>query len=225
MDVYPSSKGGLNQNIQVLLALILVIFLSPILLIISLLVKISSPGSILFKQKRMGLYGKLFTIYKFRTMKENTFGSDFTASNDERITKIGFYLRIYKLDELPQLWNILNKTMSFVGPRPEVPKYVNSDLSIWKDILSVRPGLTNPIMFEFINEQSFLKTIIKDREKFYEKFLLPYKLKIQLDYIKRRTWIYDLKIIFITILLILFPSLSKKPSIEKIKKTLSSINK
>ena len=106
--------------------------------------------------------------------------------------------------------------MSFVGPRPEVKKYVNYDLKIWKKILSVRPGLTNPVMFELINEQSFLEKI-KNKEIFYEKFLLPYKLKIQLEYLNRRTWLYDLKIIFLTIFLILFPTLSKKPSIEKIK--------
>ncbi len=215
MDIDAPSPG-LNQNLQVLFALIIIIFLSPILLIISLLVSMSSPGPILFRQKRIGLNGSVFTIYKFRTMKQNNIGSDITASNDQRITKLGNYLRILKLDELPQLWNIVNKTMSFVGPRPEVKKYVNYDLTIWKKILSVRPGLTNPVMFELINEQSFLKKI-KNKEIFYEKFLLPYKLKIQLEYLNRRTWLSDLKIIFLTIFLILFPTLSKKPSIEKIK--------
>ena len=113
MDIDAPSQG-LNQNLQVLFALILIIFLTPILLIISLLVSFSSPGPILFRQKRIGLNGSVFTIYKFRTMKQNNIGSDITASNDQRITKVGNYLRILKLDELPQLWNIINKTMSFV---------------------------------------------------------------------------------------------------------------
>ena len=161
-----------------------------------MLVSFSSPGPILFRQKRIGLNGVFLLYINFELSEtKNNIGSDITASNDQRITKVGNYLRILKLDELPQLWNIINKTMSFVGPRPEVKKYVNYDLKIWKKILSVRPGLTNPVMFELINEQSFLEKI-KNKEIFYEKFLLPYKLKIQLEYLNRRTWLYDLKIIF-----------------------------
>ena len=215
------SKNGLNQNLQSLIALISLIIFSPLFVIISLLIKFSSKGPIFFKQERIGRYGKPFIIYKFRTMRTDIKGPDFTSSNDKRITKIGKYLRKFKLDELPQLWNIINSSMSFVGPRPEVKKYINLELSIWQDVLSVRPGLTDPIMIELRNEQDLLSEIKDDKELFYLNYLLPYKLNGQAKYIKERSYYSDLKMIFITILLVLKPSISKAPSLEKIKKITS----
>ena len=214
---YFNPPSGLNQNIQSLSALILLIILFPIFIFIGLLIKISSDGPIIFKQKRVGLHGKIFTLYKFRTMKQYNHGSKITEVKDKRITKIGHYLRIFKLDEIPQLWNIFNKTMSFVGPRPEVEKYVDLNYKIWNNVLSVRPGLTDPVMFELRNEQDLLAEISEDKELFYTNHLLPHKLKIQFDYIKKRSWLSDIKIIFLTIFLTIFPWFTKTPTINKIK--------
>ncbi len=214
-----SPPNGLDQNIQSFIAFFMLVFFLPLFIIIACLIKLTSSGPVFFKQKRVGKNGKIFIIYKFRTMKVNNIGSKITASDDSRITKIGSYLRILKLDELPQLWNIFNKTMSFVGPRPEVEQYVDFKLPIWHKILSVRPGLTDPIMIQFRNEETLLDQVKGNREFFYKEYLLPYKLKGQLNYLKKRSWISDIKIIFITIFLTLMPSLSKSPTIEKIMKS------
>ena len=211
-------SNGLNQNLQSFIALIGLILFYPIMLLIAFLLKVTSQGSILFKQERLGRFGKPFIIYKFRTMRPHVNGSKFTYTEDKRITKIGGFLRKYKLDEIPQLWNILNHSMSFVGPRPEVKQYINLELSIWQDVLSVRPGLTDPITIELRNEQELLSQVKTNKESFYVNCLLPYKLKGQLKYIKERSWLSDLKIIFLTILSVLNPSISKTPSLEKIKK-------
>ena len=151
-------------------------------------------------------------------MYEKSSGLRITNSNDKRITPIGYFLRKSKIDELPQLYNIANKTMSFVGPRPEVYEYVDLSNDIWMEVLSVRPGLTDPIMLNFRNEQELLDQCDKDKELFYINKILPYKLKISLSYIRRRSWITDLRIILYTIIIIFLPSLSTYPTKEKFEK-------
>ena len=177
-------------------AVLLVVF-APVLAVIAVCVKRDSTGSILFRQQRVGRFGTPFDIYKVRTMVENQDnpGPQVTSGSDPRITNSGRFLRRYKLDELPQLFNILKGDMSFVGPRPEVPKYV----SHWSEqdrqqILSVRPGMTDPATIKFRDEEEILKSA-DDPERYYIETILPEKLALYRAYIADRTFIGDLGII------------------------------
>ena len=166
----------------------------PILLLISLLVKIDSKGPILFKQKRIGINGKPFILYKFRTMILNAelIGPEITKNNDNRITKFGNFLRKYKLDELPQLINILKLEMSFVGPRPEVWKYKDLFKGKYKKILDYVPGLFGPSQVAHRNESEFYPTD-EDIESLYIKYLFPIKAEKDLFYFKSANCIKDIK--------------------------------
>lgn len=175
--------------------LILIISLSVILLIFQ-------GRPILYQQIRVGKNKKKFNIYKFRTMEINKDKEmDFTG---KRITKIGEYLRKYKLDEVPQIINILKNEMSIVGPRPEIVSYVKkSDQKKWNEILKFKPGLTDLASIEFRNEEKLLKKS-KNPQKLYLNKILPKKLNLNIKYIKHKNTLYDLKIIFKTISAVLF---------------------
>jgi len=182
------------------LALIGLIILSPLLGIIALLIKLQDGGSVFFKQTRVGQNGKLFQIYKFRTMVENAdkMGPPITGGEDPRITKIGKFLRKYKLDELPQLINVLKGEMSFVGPRPEVPKYVKLFEEEYREILKVKPGITDYAAIEFVNEEEILKGA-DNVEKVYIEKVLPRKIEYYKRYLKEISFSTDLKIILKTL--------------------------
>ena len=170
----------------------------PFFILLSILIKIDSKGPIFFTQIRVGKNNKDFLLLKFRTMKvaqENS--SLITIGNDNRITNIGNILRKYKLDELPQLINILKGEMSVVGPRPEVRKYVDMYSSSQLEVLSVKPGLTDPSSIKFSNESELLGTAANP-EKYYTETLMPLKIEISLNYVRTQTFIGDLKIIFQT---------------------------
>lgn len=179
-----------------------IIVVCPIILLCGILVRISSPGPILFHQERIGRHGKPFNLIKFRTMYTKELDSNdpqITIGNDRRITPIGFYLRAWKLDELPQLWNVLIGDMSIVGPRPEVPRYVaNYSQSQRKLILSVRPGITDPSSIYFRHESDILAKSA-DPEKYYLDVILPQKLEISARYIANRTIFSDFLVILKTI--------------------------
>ncbi|MCD4747364.1 MAG: sugar transferase [Bacteroidales bacterium] len=180
------------------------ILFSPLFLIFSILITIDSKGEIFFKQIRVGKNNKDFYLYKFRSMCNNAYkqGLLTVGLKDDRITYIGRFLRKYKLDELPQLLNIIRGDMSFVGPRPEVRKYVELYNDKQKKVLSVKPGLTDFASIEFINENEILgKTF--NPEKVYIKEIMPAKLELNLKYIAEKNFATDLKIIFKTILKIL----------------------
>ena len=153
------------------------IVLSPVFLLVGLAVKTTSPGSILFQQKRMGRFGQSFTIYKFRSMCAQKSGNEcqVTAGGDTRITPFGGFLRRTKLDELPQLLNVLRGEMSFVGPRPEVPEFAELFPMEYAHILSVRPGITHPATLAFRREEEILAGADDPREFYIEK-LMPEKL-------------------------------------------------
>ncbi|PNQ73024.1 glycosyl transferase [Hanstruepera neustonica] len=181
----------------------LILFL-PLLLIIAFLIKLESQGPIFFRQSRVGKNNRDFKIFKFRTM---FIGSDkkglLTVGNrDPRVTKVGYFLRKYKLDELPQLINVLLGNMSFVGPRPEVRHYVNfyseSDLKI----LSVKPGITDYASIHFRNEVELLRES-ENPEKFYIEHILPDKIALNKKYIEQNSLLTDIKIIFKTLLTII----------------------
>ncbi|WP_297432216.1 sugar transferase [uncultured Cetobacterium sp.] len=176
-----------------------ILFLLPFFIIVSVLIKLDSPGDIIFKQTRVTKDGKEFKIFKFRTMRPDTEKQgQITIGADNRITSVGNFLRKTKLDELPQLFNIVMGDMSFVGPRPEVPKYVAMYNKNQKEILNVRAGITDYASIYFSNESEILGKQ-KDPEKFYIEKIMPYKIELNKKYIKEAGLITDIKIIFLTI--------------------------
>lgn len=179
------------------------ILLSPIFLIISLLIALSSKGGVFYKQTRVGKDNIDFKVYKFRSMIVDadkkgllSIGKD---GRDPRITKIGYILRKYKLDELPQLINVLKGDMSLVGPRPEVRKYVDLYDDNQKEILKVKPGITDIASITFRNENDLLSQN-PNPERYYIQEIMPKKISLSLEYVKTRTLIKDIKLIFKTIL-------------------------
>lgn len=175
------------------------IFASPILGAIAIAVRLDSSGPALFKQDRVGKNGKIFQIHKFRTMRGGMVGPQISSADDPRITRVGAALRHTKLDELPQLWDVLRGTMSFVGPRPEVPKYVAMWSALDRNIiLSVRPGITDPASIEMRNEGDDLATA-SDPEKYYVHVLLPRKTELYADYVRTRSNVGDLMILARTV--------------------------
>ena len=180
------------------------IFLFPLLIIIALLIKIESKGPVFYLQKRVGKHNKDFKIFKFRTM---FIGSDkkgllTLGDKDPRVTKTGYILRKYKLDEFPQLINVLIGNMSFVGPRPEVRKYINYYTKEDLMILSVKPGITDYASIEFRDEAELLKAT-NNPEKLYLESILPQKIALNKKYINSKNLLIDLNIIFKTILTII----------------------
>ena len=176
------------------------IFITPILLIIIILMLLTSKGPILYKQIRVGKNNKDFKILKFRTMYVNAdrLGLLTIGGKDPRVTKIGYYLRKFKLDELPQVVNVFWGDMSFVGPRPEVRKYVNLYNQEQMQVFKIRPGITDLASIEFRNESEFLSNQ-EDPDNYYINVIMPKKLQINLDYLKDRTLIKDIGIILKTL--------------------------
>jgi lipopolysaccharide/colanic/teichoic acid biosynthesis glycosyltransferase len=176
------------------------IVLLPLFIIIAILIKLNDKGPIFYKQKRIGQNFKPFELLKFRTMVVNAdkIGPAVTKDGDPRITKIGKFLRKTKLDELPQLWNVIRGDMSIVGPRPEVEKYIQYYENDYKEILKVRPGITDYATIKFRNEEEILSKY-DDTESAYIKYVLPEKIKLYKTYIKEISFFTDLKIIFWTL--------------------------
>lgn len=156
-------------------------------------------GPTLFKQKRIGRFGKQFTMIKFRTMNVNHNGSSISVKGDCRITPFGSYLRKYKLDELPKLWNVLKGDMSFVGPRPDVPGYADNLIGEERKILELRPGITGPASLKYASEEEIL-TNVADPIKYNDEVIYPDKVRINLEYLKTQSFWGDIKIIFYTII-------------------------
>lgn len=176
------------------------IILSPILIPIALWVGLSSKGGVFYTQIRVGKNNKDFKLYKFRSMRVNSDkqGLLTVGSKDNRITKAGYFIRKYKIDELPQLLNVLKGDMSFVGPRPEVRRYVEMYNEEQKQVLKVRPGITDPASIKYRNENDLLSKA-EDPEQYYITNIMPDKLRINIDYINKRTFLKDIKIIIQTI--------------------------
>jgi len=197
-------KKFLKRIFDFTAALIGLVFLFPLFLLIGILIKFEDKGSVFFKQIRVGQNGKLFKIIKFRTMVENAekLGPKITSHGDRRVTKIGKILRKYKLDEFPQLINVLKGDMSLVGPRPEVPEYVKLYKDNYKVILKVKPGITDYASLEYKNESEVLGEH-KETEKMYIQKLLPKKLELAKKYTEELSFSTDLKLIFKTLFNIL----------------------
>ena len=176
------------------------VFLSWLFVIVALWVGLSSKGGVFYCQRRVGRFGKDFILWKFRSMRVNsdTKGLLTVGGRDSRITSAGVFIRKYKLDELPQLFNVLKGDMSFVGPRPEVRKYVDLYTEEQMRVLSVRPGITSPASIKYRNENDILARE-NDPEKYYIDVIMQDKLAIELDYIDHQSMITDIKLIFQTI--------------------------
>jgi lipopolysaccharide/colanic/teichoic acid biosynthesis glycosyltransferase len=177
------------------------VVLAPVFAVVSVLIRFDSPGPTFFRQERVGRYGRVFRIHKFRTMRHRPQGGgpSITVGADVRVTKLGAFLRRYKIDELPQLIDVFMGSMSLVGPRPEVPEYAahypDGDREI---VLSVRPGITDLASLEFSDESSLLAGAA-DPQRFYIEEVLPMKIKYYREYVGSRTMIGDVRIILATI--------------------------
>ncbi len=180
--------------------------MSPLFALVALLIKLDSRGPVFLRQERIGKNFKPFFIYKFRTMVKDAHkkGLQITAGGDNRITRVGRVLRKTKIDELPQLINVLKGEMSLVGPRPEVRKYVEFYKNDYIEILMVRPGITDYASILYRDEESVLKNK-EDPEDYYKNILLPKKIKLAKEYIKNYSFSCDLKLIFLTIVKIILP--------------------
>jgi lipopolysaccharide/colanic/teichoic acid biosynthesis glycosyltransferase len=185
--------------LDVSVSLLGLILLSPVLLLAALVVKCSSPGPVLYRARRVGKDGRLFDLYKFRSMVADAdeCGPKITGSGDPRVTRIGRILRRTKIDELPQLFNTLTGDMSLVGPRPEDPGYVRSYSPEQRQVLRVKPGITSAATVLHRHEEQML--VGSDWEEKYRTEILPAKLRIELDYLSRRTLSQDLLILAQTV--------------------------
>ena len=206
---------GIPPVIQKTVSLAGLVAAAPVLGATAAVIRATSNGPALFRQQRMGKDGRPFTLYKFRTMAELNHGPGVTAGGDKRITKIGKLLRKTKLDELPELWNVVKGDMALVGPRPEVLDYVELDDPLWKAALQVSPGI--PVTIKLRNEEELLAKAEGKAEDFYREMLLPYKLKGYIEYAQSQTWTDDLKTLVKTAVVVLVPTLAKNPSLEDLE--------
>ena len=190
----------LKRFFDLILSFIGLLIIVPILFLITILIKISSSGPVFYKQVRVGKNNKDFKIFKFRTMHVNAHkkGLLTVGGRDPRVTSIGYYLRKFKLDELPQLINVFKGDMSFVGPRPEVRQFVNLYSEIQMKVLNVKPGITDLASIEFRNENEILSKE-EDPNQYYFDYIMPKKLEINLKYINQRNLLKDFVVIIKTI--------------------------
>ncbi len=205
--------GGLPRSVQLLGAAGALVLFSPLMLLAAVAVRVTSPGPVLFRQRRVGLGGQPFEILKFRTMRSEvggapTRGPMVTEAGDRRITTVGRWLRATKCDELPQLINVLRGEMDLVGPRPEVERYVDLDDPRWQEVLAMRPGITDPVAITLRDEEGVLRAARRNGENpedFYRQQLLPKKLEGYLAYGRRRSGLTDLGTLLATLVAVLRP--------------------
>ena len=214
---------GLKWLFDKLISLIGLISLSPLLLIVALLIKWKMPGPILFCQPRVGRYGRIFTVYKFRTMtvkaeasvaSRNSEATSIASQEQSRITPLGEKLRRYKLDELPELWNVLKGDMSFVGPRPDVPGYADQLQGEDREVLLLRPGITGPASLKYRNEEDILEAVdealqkgrsglpmgITTVQEYNDNVIYPDKVRLNRYYLHHYSFIKDIQMIVCTVL-------------------------
>lgn len=200
-------RGRLKRGFDILVVLAALPLLLPLLVILGLCVLLASGPPVLFIQERVGMDGQLFRLLKFRTMRsDGGLGLPITSRGDARVTPLGRLMRAAKLDELPQLINVLLGDMSLVGPRPEVPRYVAAYTPEQRRVLVTRPGLTDPATLLYRNEEDLLDALEEEkRERYYVDHILPSKLRLNLDYLDRAGFWYDLALLVRTLKVIVFP--------------------
>ncbi len=183
-----------------LMALIGLLLLWPVLAFVAVLILVKMPGGpVIFRQKRVGRNGRLFTMYKFRSMTVGHGGSSVSVAGESRITPLGAKLRRYKLDELPELWNVLIGDMSFVGPRPDVPGYADQLKGDDREVLMLRPGITGPASLKYRDEEELLARQ-SDPQQYNDEVIFPDKVRINLYYLNHYSFIKDIQMIFCTVL-------------------------
>jgi lipopolysaccharide/colanic/teichoic acid biosynthesis glycosyltransferase len=186
-----------RQSIERLLAAAALAVCSPVLLAAALCTIAESGWPVLFRQTRIGRNLKPFTLYKLRSMRAGSMGAGITSRGDPRVTRVGAFLRKYKLDELPQLWNVVAGHMNLIGPRPEVPAYVNPDDRLWRTVLSQRPGLTDLSSLVYRNEEELLAESV-DPDRTYREEILPRKLALSAQYLQTRGFASDCRLLLLT---------------------------
>ena len=185
----------MKRAFDVAVAGLVLLLLWPVMVLIAVLIRATSPGPAFFRQERVGLHGELFRIHKFRTLRTGPAGTMISPTGDPRITRVGAVLRRTKLDELPQLLDVLAGTMSLVGPRPEVPAYAALWPAEYRDvILSVRPGITDPASVAFRDEPERLAAVA-DPEAYYVSVLLPEKARMYAEYVRGQSFLGDLVVL------------------------------
>ncbi|HET9794566.1 MAG TPA: sugar transferase [Thermoanaerobaculia bacterium] len=206
---------GLPRAVEVAAALAGLAVAAPFLLIAGAAIFLTTGKSPIFRQQRVGRSGRLFTLVKLRTMRTSA-GAAVTARGDARVTRVGRLLRRTKIDELPELWNVLAGDMAFVGPRPEVPRYFDAADPRWRAILGARPGLTDPVTLRLRDEEELLAGVAGDREAFYRAHLQPWKLRRYAAYLEQRSWRSDLAVLRDTARAVLRPSSARPPTLDDI---------
>jgi lipopolysaccharide/colanic/teichoic acid biosynthesis glycosyltransferase len=205
----------LTRVLDIAVSALGLLVLLPVLAILTIAIMIENPGPALFRQVRIGRKGRPFRICKLRSMRTDGSGTRITAARDSRITRVGRFLRTYKLDELPQLWNVLRGDMSLVGPRPEVPAFVDLRDPLWREVLEVRPGITDLASLVYRSEETLLAQAA-DPEEHYRRVLLPSKLSLSVRYLRRRSWLTDLKVLALTVTTVAFPEAFEPTRIERV---------
>jgi len=183
---------------KVISALSLII-LFPLMIILGIMVTFSSAGPVIFKQQRVGKNGRLFNIFKFRTMYHHISKNSFSIKGDPRITPVGSFLRKWKMDELPELWNVLKGDMSLVGPRPYIPEMASRLTENEKKVLKFKPGMTGPASLKYINEEEILADV-EDPVRYNNEVIFPDKVKINLDYFDNWNFGKDIRILWYTLI-------------------------
>jgi lipopolysaccharide/colanic/teichoic acid biosynthesis glycosyltransferase len=209
-------SGGMPRAMEGAIALALLVIAFPFIAVSALAIVLSSGWPVIFTQPRVGQNGRTFTLYKLRTMRRSKDGLEITAHDDCRLTAVGKVLRNTKIDELPELWNVVNGDMSLVGPRPEVPRYVDMENALWRRVLKVKPGITDPVTLRLRNEQRLIAGVDGDREQFYLKVLQPYKLAGYISFLQERSWWLDVKILWKTCIAVCFPASAPPPTLNEI---------
>ena len=212
-------RSGLPRAVEVLMAALGLAALWPLFVLIAVAVRLSSTGPVFFRQQRVGRHGRPFELIKFRTMTVGS-GARVTAAGDQRVTRVGRALRASKLDELPELLNILRGDMSFVGPRPEVPALADLEDARWRFVLQARPGLTDPVTLRLRNEEQLLAALVErlggELETIYREHLQPWKLRGYADYLCRRSAWSDIDLVVQTLLALVLRERAQAPDVEEI---------
>ena len=197
------TQGGAKRMLDIAVSSVGLILAAPLCALIALAIRLDDAEAVLFRQVRIGLGGRPFTMLKFRSMRVNSEqrGLSITAAGDRRITRVGRFLRATKLDELPQLWNVLRGDMTLVGPRPEVPRYVDLYTVDQRAVLALKPGITDEATLEFRDEEALLARA-QDAERFYVEHCIPRKIEINLAYARRASVWEDLKVILRTVAIV-----------------------
>jgi lipopolysaccharide/colanic/teichoic acid biosynthesis glycosyltransferase len=223
-DVMEQINALIKRFIDIILASFGLVLLSPVMLVIAVVIKLVSPGKVFYAQTRVGLHRKHFKIYKFRSMVSDAdiIGSSVTKYDDDRITSVGKFLRRTKLDELPQLWNVLVGDMTLVGPRPDVPRVVDLYTPEMLQILKVRPGITSIASLYLRNEKDLLKLAIQP-DKVYEKVILPAKVELAMVHVNHPSVLLDLSILIQTVWVLIVGKIVVIPEPHFVQKLRRSI--